>query len=32
MIHPKIKFTMEEEYDNKFNYLDITIIKTHNRL
>jgi hypothetical protein len=32
MIHPKIKFTMEEEQDNKINYLDITIVKTHNRL
>jgi hypothetical protein len=31
-IYPKIKFTMEEESDNKINYLDITILKTHNKL
>jgi hypothetical protein len=30
VIHPKIKFTMEEEQNNKINYLDITTIKTHN--
>jgi nucleoside-specific outer membrane channel protein Tsx len=28
LIHPKIKFTIEEEQDNKINYLDITIVKT----
>jgi hypothetical protein len=32
MIHTKIKFMMEEEQDNKINYLDITIVKTHSRL
>jgi hypothetical protein len=32
MIHPKIMFTMEEEQDKKIIYLDITIVKTHNRL
>jgi hypothetical protein len=32
MIHPKIKLMIEEEQDNKINYLDITILKTHNRL
>jgi hypothetical protein len=31
-IYPKIKFTMEEEQDNKINYLDLTIAKTHKRL
>jgi hypothetical protein len=32
MIHPKITFTTEEEQNNKMNYLDITIVKTHNGL
>jgi hypothetical protein len=32
MTHPKIKFIIEEEQDNKINYLDITIVKTHNKL
>jgi hypothetical protein len=32
MINPKIKFRMEEEQNNKINYLDTTIIKTHNGL
>jgi hypothetical protein len=27
MIHPKIKFTIKEEVNNKINYLDITILK-----
>jgi hypothetical protein len=32
MIHPKINFTTEEESDNKTNYLDITILKTYDKL
>jgi nucleoside-specific outer membrane channel protein Tsx len=32
IIHPKIMITTEEEQDNKINYLDITTVKTHNRL
>jgi hypothetical protein len=31
-IHPRIKFTIKEESDNKINYLDITILKTYNKL
>jgi hypothetical protein len=32
MIHPKIKFMMEEVQDNKINYLDITTVKAQNKL
>jgi hypothetical protein len=32
MIHPKMKFTIKVESDNKINYLDITILKTYNKL
>jgi hypothetical protein len=31
-MHPKIKFTIEEEVNNKINFLDISIEKTHNEL
>jgi hypothetical protein len=31
-IHPKIKFTMEKEINNKINFLDPSIEKTHNNL
>jgi hypothetical protein len=32
MIHPKMKFTIKEESDLKINYLDITILRTYNKL
>jgi hypothetical protein len=32
MINPKIKFTIDEESGNKIDYLDVTILKTHNKL
>jgi hypothetical protein len=32
MIHLKIKFTIEEEVNNKISYLDITVSKTYNKL
>ncbi|XP_074039195.1 uncharacterized protein [Leptinotarsa decemlineata] len=31
-LHPKIKFTLEIEQDNKLNFLDLTITKTYNKL
>jgi hypothetical protein len=31
-IHPKIKFTIEKETQNKINYLDLTITKEDNKL
>jgi hypothetical protein len=31
-IHPKIKFMMERETQNRINYLDMTVIKAHNKL
>jgi hypothetical protein len=31
-IHPKIKFTMEKETQNRINYLDLTITKEYNKL
>jgi CRISPR/Cas system CSM-associated protein Csm2 small subunit len=31
-IHHRIKFTVEEEINNKINFLDISIAKTHNTL
>jgi hypothetical protein len=31
-IRPRIKFTIEEELDNKISFLDISITKTHNKL
>jgi hypothetical protein len=31
-LHPKIKFTMEEEVNNKMNFLDISIKRMHNKL
>jgi hypothetical protein len=31
-LHPKLKFTMEKETQNKINYLDLTITKKHNQL
>ena len=30
-IHNKLKFTIEEEHDNKLNYLDVTISKSNNK-
>jgi predicted cupin superfamily sugar epimerase len=31
-LHPKIKFTMEKETQNRINYLDLTITKEDNKL
>jgi hypothetical protein len=31
-IHPKIKFTIEKETQNKINYLDLTLTKEENKL
>jgi nucleoside-specific outer membrane channel protein Tsx len=31
-IHPKIKFTIEKEENNKINFLDLSITKTHNKI
>jgi hypothetical protein len=31
-IHPKIKFTIDKEIQNKINYLDLTINKEDNKL
>jgi hypothetical protein len=31
-MHPKIKFTMEKEVNNKINFLDLYIANTHNKL
>jgi hypothetical protein len=31
-IHPKTKSTMEKETQKRINYLDLTIIKEHNKL
>jgi hypothetical protein len=31
-VHPKIKFTMEKEINNKINFLDLSIEKAHNNL
>jgi hypothetical protein len=31
-IHPKIKFTIEKEENNRINFLDLTISKTRNRI
>jgi nucleoside-specific outer membrane channel protein Tsx len=31
-IHPKIKFTIEKEINNKINFLDLSIEKNHNNL
>jgi uncharacterized protein YaaW (UPF0174 family) len=31
-IHPKIKFTIEKETQNKINYLDLNITKEGNKL
>jgi hypothetical protein len=31
-IHPKIKFTMEKETQNRINYLDLTVIKEDDKL
>jgi hypothetical protein len=31
-VHPKIKFTMDKETRNRIKYLDMTIIKEHNKL
>jgi hypothetical protein len=31
-IHPRIKFTIEEELNSKINFLDISITKTQNKL
>jgi long-subunit acyl-CoA synthetase (AMP-forming) len=31
-IHPKFKFTIEQQTQNKINYLDLTIIKNQNKL
>jgi hypothetical protein len=32
MVHPRIKFAIEEELGNKIKYLDISIAKVHDRL
>jgi hypothetical protein len=31
-IHPKLKFTMEQQTQNKINYIDLTIDKNQNKL
>jgi hypothetical protein len=31
-MHPKIKFTMEKEVNNKINFLDLSRAKTLNKL
>jgi hypothetical protein len=31
-VHPKIKFTIEKESQNKVNYLDVAITDLHNQL
>jgi hypothetical protein len=30
-IHPNIKYTIEKQENNKLNYLDTTIVKTHGK-